>query len=153
MRRIAWLALVVALPLTACASSPRPPSQVFVPPTPDAYGVIQCMQNTDCFWRIYQRCAGGAAARVDVLFAQSTDGNGNVVRRWRTLSSGASGTPCIVDVFEQVTVEQRNGVGGGAPGAIYGCTQVTRDAMGALHLADCHEGGSTLPDIAVAVHG
>ncbi len=153
MRRIVWLALVVALPLTACVSSPRPPSRVFTPPTPDAYGVIQCMQNTDCFWRIYQGCTSGAAARVDVLFAQSTDGNGNVVKRWRTLSSGASGTPCIVDVFEQVTIAQRNGVGGGAPGAIYGCTQVPRDAMGALHLADCHEGGSIHPDVDVAVHG
>jgi len=153
MRRSVWLALVAVVSLTACASSPRPPSQVFTLPTPDAYGVIQCMQNTDCFWRIYQRCAGGAAARVDVLFAQSTDGNGNVVKRWRTLSSGASGTPCTVDVFEQVTIEQRNGVSGGAPGAIYGCTQITRAPPGTLHLADCHGGGSTYPDIAVAAHG
>jgi len=58
-----------------------------------------------------------------------------------------------VDVFEQVTIDQRNGVRGGAPGAIYGCTQVTRDAMDALHLADCHEFGSVHPDIAVAAHG
>lgn len=56
-------------PVTSATSTVIPAITPATPPTPDAFGVIQCMQNTDCFWRTYQQCAAGAAARVDVLFA------------------------------------------------------------------------------------
>jgi len=153
MRRMLILTLAIVLSLAACVPSRVTPITVPVLPTPDASGMIQCDQDTACFWRAYQGCATGTTARVGALFGQSTDSGGNTIWHWRTLSSGQPGAPCTIGVFEQVTVVLLDGNSGGAPGASYQCAQITRDPTGTLHRTNCQWGGSTYVDIDVAVHG
>ncbi len=73
MRRMLILALAIVLSLAACVPSRVTPITVPVLPTPDASGMIQCDQDTACFWRAYQGCAAGTTARVGALFGQSAD--------------------------------------------------------------------------------